>query len=90
MGVTVVCDTLFATCAEYEDVADENVPKSTRLSVRPLSVASVEGGSALVTVTVYVCVVLPSSAVTSTVMTFLPTPRGITPSESVTPPSLIT
>ena len=51
-GVTVVCVTLFATCALYEIVADENVPKSTRLSVSALSVASEDGGAERVTVTV--------------------------------------
>ena len=49
------------------------MPKSTSLSVRAFRVASVEGGSARVTITVYVVVVVVSSAVTSIVMTFVPT-----------------
>ena len=95
--MTVVCDTLLATWALYVVVVESNVPKTMPLSVSALSLASVEGGSVRVTVTVYVRVVasssavtevnalsgeregglgdypLSSSAVTSTVMTLLPT-----------------
>ena len=71
-------------------VVESNVPKSTRLRTRLLSVASVDGGSARVTVTVYVLVVLSSFAVTTTVMTLVPTASETTPSASATLPSLIT
>ena len=43
-----------ATVAVYEAVVESNVPKSVPLSVRALSVASVEDGAVRVTLTVYV------------------------------------
>ena len=52
MGVTVVCETLWATCAVYEVITELNVPILTFLRLRDFSVASEEGGAALVTVTV--------------------------------------
>ena len=80
MGVTVVSDTLLATCTLYDVVTVLNVPiLISSLRLRDFNVASEEGGAARVTVTVYVLVVVVSSAVTSTVMTLLPTLREITP-----------
>ena len=69
-------------------------PKSIPLSVRPLRLASEDIGSdwesRRVTVIVYVSVVCPSSAVTSTEITFSPTASDTVPSVSVISPSLMT
>jgi hypothetical protein len=43
------------------------------------NVATLEGGEALVTVVVYVCVVVPSCAVTTVVIVLLPTLKLIAP-----------
>ena len=88
---TVVFATPAATWAVYDVVAEANVPKSIPLRTSLLRVASVDASDETrVTVTVYVRVVTPFSAVTSTVMTLLPTASETVPSESVTPPILMT
>ena len=52
MGVTVVCETLYATWALYALVLESNVPKSRPESVNAFNLASEERGAARVTLTV--------------------------------------
>ena len=84
-AVTVVSVTLFATDAKYAVVSDAKAG----ISVTPLSESALKLASedpSRVTVTVYVCEVTPSCAVTSTAMALPdPTPSGTTPSWSTTP-----
>jgi hypothetical protein len=93
VGVTVTDATLFATVEVYDVVPAANATfREPSLSTNALSVLTVLSAAALLTVTVYVLVELPSCAVVTTAMAVLPTFRlcadDALPDATVLPPTV--